>query len=1393
MGSLSSPNLIKDVYTSLVFRKSDGIFYRDDGTDDIALFNPAILDEDNMASNSATRIASQQSIKAYVDAQVTASDLDFQADSGGALSIDLDSETLTLTGGTGIDTAGSSNTVTFSLDLNELATETSIASGDFISMVDITDNASGKITLANFQGYITGTGALNSGSITNGFGTIDIGSSALTAGAVTAASLDISGNTDIDGILEADAYTVDGTALNEYIADTVGAMVGSNTESGITVAYQDGDNTLDFTVATLNQDTTGTAALATSFTTSANNSADETVYPVFVDGATGTQGAETDTGLTYNPSSGLLTSTAFSGNITGNVTGNVTGNTSGTAATVTGAAQTNITSLGTLTALTVDNLGINGNTITANSGALNLTPASGSAIVLDGTINVDAGVVTGATSITSTAFVGNITGNVTGNTSGTAATVTAGAQSSITSLGTLTTLTVDNVIINGTTIGHTGDTDLMTVASGVLTVAGEVSMTTLDIGGTNVTSDANELNILDGATVVVGEINALDLGSTAVGTAIASKAVILDSNKDYTGIRNLTVTGELDGASLDIEGDADINGTLEADAITVNGSTLASVIAGTTVANATLAATTTVTDSTANTNFPVIFHDESNALLDDTGALRYNPSTGTLLVPNLSVAGTTTTVDTVTMEASNAIIFEGATADAHETTFSIVDPTADRTINLPNQSGTLPVLNAVSATAITSTPEELNILDGATVVVGEINALDLGSTAVGTAIASKAVILDSNKDYTGIRNLTITGELDSATLDVSGDADIDGTTNLDAVDIDGNVQLDGTLTVGVDGTGKDVKLFGDTSGAYILWDESADKLLTAGGALVDIVKDKLMIGSTAVTTTAAELNLLDGVTATTTEINLLDGDTSPASVTIADSDQIILNDAGTMKQVAVTALNTYTSSSVAADNLSAASANVTIDAAGNNTDIIFKGTDDTSDITMLTLDGSEAGAATFNNKVVATELDISGNADIDGTLEADAYTVDGTALNEYIADTVGAMVGSNTESGITVAYQDADNTLDFTVGTLNQDTTGTAATVTGAAQSNITSLGTLTTLTVDNVIVNGTTIGHTSDTDLMTVADGLLTVAGEVSMTTLDIGGTNVTSTAAELNILDGVTSTAAELNILDGVTSTAAELNALDGITAVVGELNALDIGSTAVGTAVASKAVILDSNKDYTGLRNLTITGELDAATLDISGDIDVAGTTNLDAVDIDGAVDMAGNLTVATGSVLSGVGRIVQVVSATKADMQSSTSTNFTISNLTATITPTNSANKILILAHVSFNHAASQYCYFTLRKDGGAISIGDASNGGSGARGRATTGAKGINELETRNVAFNYLDSPNTTSSTAYTIQVNGDSINSSYLFYINSFYGDTDAVYAHRSTCSITAMEIQSVS
>jgi len=76
----------------------------------------AFADEDDMSSDSATLVPTQQSVKAYVDSQVTAQDLDFAGDTGGALSIDLDSESLTIAGGTGLDTVGSGNTVTVNID-----------------------------------------------------------------------------------------------------------------------------------------------------------------------------------------------------------------------------------------------------------------------------------------------------------------------------------------------------------------------------------------------------------------------------------------------------------------------------------------------------------------------------------------------------------------------------------------------------------------------------------------------------------------------------------------------------------------------------------------------------------------------------------------------------------------------------------------------------------------------------------------------------------------------------------------------------------------------------------------------------------------------------------------------------------------------------------------------------------------------------------------------------------------------------------------------------------------------------------------------------------------------------------------------------------------------------
>ena len=102
---------------------------------------------------------------------------------------------------------------------------------------------------------------------------------------------------------------------------------------------------------------------------------------------------------------------------------------------------------------------------------------------------------------------------------------------------------------------------------------------------------------------------------------------------------------------------------------------------------------------------------------------------------NLTVEGTTTTVDSSTIQIQNAFVFEGATDDSSETTLTTVDPTADRTISLPNVSGTLPVLAAASTTQITATPEELNILDGVSgVSTAEINFLDGVTSSIQTQL-----------------------------------------------------------------------------------------------------------------------------------------------------------------------------------------------------------------------------------------------------------------------------------------------------------------------------------------------------------------------------------------------------------------------------------------------------------------------------------------------------------------------------------------------------------------------------------------------------------------------------------------------------------------------------------
>ena len=211
---------------------------------------------------------------------------------------------------------------------------------------------------------------------------------------------------------------------------------------------------------------------------------------------------------------------------------------------------------------------------------------------------------------------------------------------------------------------------------------------------------------------------------------------------------------------------------------------------------------------------------------------------------NLSVSGSTTTVDSTTVSIQNAFVFEGATADAHETTLTTVDPTADRTISLPNVSGTLPVLAAASTTQITSTPEELNILDGVTSTAAELNILDGvtstatelniidGDTSAGTTAFASGDGLVTNDNGT-MRQTTV------ATLDTFLAATTKTLTNK-SIDSDNN-----TITNIVNA---DIK-----SSAAIAFSKMAD--LTTGRALVSDGSGDVSVSAV----TSTEIGHLDGV------------------------------------------------------------------------------------------------------------------------------------------------------------------------------------------------------------------------------------------------------------------------------------------------------------------------------------------------------------------------------------------------------------------------------------------------------------------------------------------------------------------------------------------------------
>jgi cytoskeletal protein CcmA (bactofilin family) len=652
---------------------------------------------------------------------------------------------------------------------------------------------------------------------------------------------------------------------------------------------------------------------------------------------------------------------------------------------------------------------------------------------------------------------------------------------------------IDGGTIDGTAIG------------GAVPAAG--AFTSLTVGGAAI-SEA-ELEMLDGITA---------------GTVAASKAVVVDANKDIASFRNITLTGELDAGSLDVSGDVDVDGTLETDALSI--------------------ASTLVTSTAAELNI----------------------------------------LDGVTSTAAELNILDGVTSTAAE--LNILD-------------------------GVTSTAAELNILDGVTSTAAELNYNDTGA-AVGTVVASKTVTVDANKDAASFRNITLTGELDAGSLDVSGDADIDGTLETDALSINGTV---------VSSTAAELNILdGVTS--------TTAELNILDGVTSTAAELNILDG---VTSTAAELNILDGVTSTAAELNILDGVTSTAAelnyldittlgtseaskaVTVDASGDLLVPDsdkfkfgAGSDMQVYHDGTNSYITNATGELKLATESSGIAI-AIGHSTsevtfgdnvtitgDLAVNGTTTTINTTNLTVtdplvkfgqaytgsaydegfivtrgdgsssntankgliwdesadefaaiacnteDGTTAGNVTINSyadlqvgKLTGASLDISGDVDVDGTLEADAMTLNGTSITATatlstgisntnvpvftsgVADDDFLRVAGTSIEGRSAAEVLSDIGASAVAGSGSIVTTG--ALDSGSITSNFGTINNgASTITTSGVVTSGSllvadagTIGSASDTDAIAISSAGLVSLSATNALKLNAGTTAQRPTGA--------------------------------------------------------------------------------------------------------------------------------------------------------------------------------------------------------------------------------------------------------------------------------------------
>ena len=449
------------------------------------------------------------------------------------------------------------------------------------------------------------------------------------------------------------------------------------------------------------------------------------------------------------------------------------------------------------------------------------------------------------------------------------------------------------------------------------------------------------------------------------------------------------------------------------------------------------------------------------------------------------------------------------------------------------------------------------------------------------------------------------------------------------VDINGNVDISGTLTVAgaLDFGDANISNIGSIAldtitndGTDITLDSSGDIILDADGADITLKDAGTTFGS--LTNSSGELVIKSGSTPT-------------AAITLSGANTTIEGNLTVDGNFDVTGTLDFSDSAIT--NVGSIQLDSISGDADSNTSITFSGSDvitmATGGTSALTIDASQ-------NVTIAGDLTVSGDDITMATnTSGNLLIADGTNFNSVAATSLSEIS--------TVANDDVLLAVDTSGGGLKKISRSTlvAGLATSGAISNVAEdstpqLG-------GNLDVNGNDIVTTSNADIELAPNGTgkVVIKGNTNqgklvlnceanshgqtiiaaphsesannvLTLPSTGGDSRLLSATSTATLTNKTLTSPKINEDVAVTSTATELNLLDGITA---------------GTVSASLAVIADSNKDISGFRNVTLTGELDAATLDISGDADIDGTLEADAITI-GGVTLAETISDTVGAMVS-----------------------------------------------------------------------------------------------------------------------------------------------------------------